>query len=1408
MSVIMMTSIDTLYEVNVQDVNPINHAGAPKIDAQFNGLTQMALQSPSECFLDRTQAEASFRQQQKYLNDAAYAAVSTFNPVNSDALRFRATLKLQPITGQLQAFSQNSESSGLAYALALALVWGERKKLLSPTAIPTSPIFATGAIPVDGHIKPIGYLLKKIRYACSYIENTVNNDSKSAITESSENTLNNIFYIVVPRGNQEQLLADAALCLRVNALGGKIIFIDHLSEALQFLLGDTFDGGTFTHINNDFSGLQSIIYEQRHLFMGRENLVDELYSKTIEAVQKGHILNITGISGSGKSSAVMAGLMPKLFNADLTFTTPGTSSSKNNHTYNENDINYTSRWVVTRPSEHDDIAALLSTLLASLCDQPSLINDNLHLPPESLATVIKRSMTENRPNNTAKGTTLQTLWVIDQYEEIFTHQSITSIEAKKLFSFLAVLALHLPITIITILRTEYLSLLGDQICTDYILPRHIPAKDIERIINLQLQYHRLSTESADTGHTTKARQQHLDNRIKNDAIGKPLTSVSYLLQQMHQQMIDEDPASTQLTHAHYEAVGGINGVMAQQAEIALAEGLSHYSPTVRYSIIHGFFEAFIGIDDDQQPVIRHLNNNDISQYPKSVNTLIQAFMSKGLIVDCGKGTTPKIKLAHDTLINIDKKKDNISFTSGTHDPASSVDKDQQSTSWQRLTTWFYENQQFLTWRHEIDPLFSKWQQNHLARHHYLLTQGQQLLDAKRLSVIATTANEKLKQYIETSHRTQLKKQCLPWLGLMAIVVAVSTGIWYQYFRISTQYMAFIGERYGIPFGVGELTSDQKKSRKTHYQLRYQSGQLISASKHNSQNVLKNDVNRDNAARWNYYYTENGQLFRENSFFKNGKPNTITTYEFTSDNSLAQARFKLHGSPSTLGNIAYQASRFEGVNKNKSQITQHRLFFNNQGLIEKKLFYNNNEIPAKDASGAYGLRFYYNEQGLIIRVEYIGINGESISIDGAHAREYQRNTTGNITSKSWTDDDGRLINNTSGYARTTTTYDIHGNLLDKTYFDDNNQPTIHKQGFYRAAALYNKKGHQIERQYLDEQDKLTSHRWGFARMVLDYDSRGNAIEWRYFDANNQPTLRNKHFARVTFSYDALGNRTEEKYFDISDTPALHPYGYASFRAKYDSHSNLLEEAYFGIDEEPVLHKKGYARVNIIYDKNNNPVQRSYYGMSNELVFNQYNYAYYVAKYDRQGNRTDVFFYGVDKQLIQNIYGFAHVSTTYDTQGNKIDIRYYDDQGQPALHTDGFSHIHVDYYQNGYIKATSYFGVDSNAISSNQGYARSELSYDKRGNRIEEKYFGPDRQAVINHNGVSRQVISYDKKDNPIEWKYFDAKNAPTTHKKGYSRISATYNKQNELMELTHFDSNNQVVTVKENDRKSNDVNPAH
>ncbi len=63
---------------------------------------------------------------------------------------------------------------------------------------------------------------------------------------------------------------------------------------------------------NPYKGLQAFRAEDRNDFFGREVLVEELVTFVDEQMQLARILAVLGASGSGKSSVMMAGLLPKL----------------------------------------------------------------------------------------------------------------------------------------------------------------------------------------------------------------------------------------------------------------------------------------------------------------------------------------------------------------------------------------------------------------------------------------------------------------------------------------------------------------------------------------------------------------------------------------------------------------------------------------------------------------------------------------------------------------------------------------------------------------------------------------------------------------------------------------------------------------------------------------------------------------------------------------------------------------------------------------------------------------------------------------------------------------------------------------------------------------------------------------
>lgn len=65
---------------------------------------------------------------------------------------------------------------------------------------------------------------------------------------------------------------------------------------------------------NPFPGLRPFELDEEHLFFGREGQADDLLAR----LNRTRFLAIVGVSGSGKSSLVRAGLLPSLYSGFLT----------------------------------------------------------------------------------------------------------------------------------------------------------------------------------------------------------------------------------------------------------------------------------------------------------------------------------------------------------------------------------------------------------------------------------------------------------------------------------------------------------------------------------------------------------------------------------------------------------------------------------------------------------------------------------------------------------------------------------------------------------------------------------------------------------------------------------------------------------------------------------------------------------------------------------------------------------------------------------------------------------------------------------------------------------------------------------------------------------------------------------
>ena len=142
---------------------------------------------------------------------------------------------------------------------------------------------------------------------------------------------------------------------------------------------------------NPYKGLHSFVEADADDFFGRDALIDSLVARLAEPVEGARFLAVVGASGSGKSSAVRAGLIPTLRAGAL----PGSD-----------------RWFYLEmlPGSHP-FEELESALQHVAVDPPSDLLETLEGSDDGLAQVVGRILPDD-------GTEL--VLVVDQLEEVFT----------------------------------------------------------------------------------------------------------------------------------------------------------------------------------------------------------------------------------------------------------------------------------------------------------------------------------------------------------------------------------------------------------------------------------------------------------------------------------------------------------------------------------------------------------------------------------------------------------------------------------------------------------------------------------------------------------------------------------------------------------------------------------------------------------------------------------------------------------------------------------------------------------------------------------------------------------------------------------------------------------------------------
>ncbi len=563
---ILLSSEETLYKVKTSSLS--RPGVATVVTAELHHKIRSNL------------PELIANEQKEYITTAAEAAYSSLNPLDWTQ-GFHAEIRLIPNNDESVSFDPESNSSGLGYALALALQF--RRQLNKGDNI-DHEVFATGWVHASGSVSKIGHLPTKITAACNHVE-----------SQQSDGNKTKPFFIFYPKANHDEVTKE--LVDRVQKLGGKLIPVTRLSQALSILLGDSYDG-----VDGDwspFKGLESFNYQDQKRFFGRERALQQLLQNYQDSEG---LLVVTGVSGSGKSSVIKAGLIPEI----------------EKQLPEDQKLN----WHVVNPKAHNSVESILIELFESLKESWQFSEI-----PEDLA---KQALKQAESINVTHNLQTSCLWFIDQYEEIFNNSQIPRELSQYLAPTLEKLANKIEgLRIVVSIRAEYLETFGRHGIDTHVSQKLNP-DEWNDVVKKQAAYSGLKYE------------KDLDQRIINDAndIAHALPVVEYLLEQLYQKATQENESAKLLKQSHYEELGGLKGVVANRAEAAISHD-PHLAET--------FFDYFVGQNSEGIAYPRSVEIKSIQEEQPELYQLIQLFIDEQLVIDCSSGHKAKVKLAHDSL---------------------------------------------------------------------------------------------------------------------------------------------------------------------------------------------------------------------------------------------------------------------------------------------------------------------------------------------------------------------------------------------------------------------------------------------------------------------------------------------------------------------------------------------------------------------------------------------------------------------------------------------------------------------------------------------------------------------------------------------------------------------------------------
>ena len=370
-------------------------------------------------------------------------------------------------------------------------------------------------------------------------------------------------------------------------------------------------------IYNPYKGLQAFQEADADDFFGREALVDQLIGRLGDS----RFLAVVGPSGSGKSSAVKAGLIPALRQGAL----PGSD-----------------KWFLAEmvPGTHP-LEELELALWPVAVDPPSSLVEPMQRDTRGMLRTIRRILPDE-PDG-------RLLLVIDQFEELFT---LVNDERREFFidSLLAAIrAPRSPLRVIITLRADFYDRplqyesLGLLVKENSAIVLPLTAEELSSAIREPARRVGVGLEDG------------LSEAIVADVADQPgaLPLLQYALTELFENRQGDGQAGT-MTQAAYEEIGGVPGALGRRAE-EIFDDLDPAGQEAARQLFLRLVTLGESVEDTRRRVLRSeleaMQTSGFLETP-DVSAVIDAFGAARLLTFDHDPTTrqPTVEVAHEALL--------------------------------------------------------------------------------------------------------------------------------------------------------------------------------------------------------------------------------------------------------------------------------------------------------------------------------------------------------------------------------------------------------------------------------------------------------------------------------------------------------------------------------------------------------------------------------------------------------------------------------------------------------------------------------------------------------------------------------------------------------------------------------------